>query len=81
MTGLTLAIKAMFDALSRFFSYAETSKERQCETEIIKDKEQLEEASNIAEDILFLAVKYKKYMSEKDQKKLLKLIKRFKKVN
>lgn len=81
MTGLSLMIKSFFDALSNFFSYSETKKEHQAETELIEDRDKLEEATNIAEDILMIAVKYKTSMSKKDQKQLLKLIKRFKKVN
>ena len=81
MTGLSIMIKSFFDALSNFFSYSETKKTHQAETSIIKDKDKLEEAVNIAEDILMLAFKYKTSMSAKDQKQLLKLLKRFKKVN
>lgn len=81
MTGFSLMIKSLFDALSNFFSYSETKKEHQAETEVLKDKDNLEEAVNIAEDILILAVKYKSSMNKKDQRQLLRLIKRFKKVN
>lgn len=81
MTGISAAIKAVFDSLSHFFSFAKTRKEHQSETEVIKDREKLQKASDVAEDILILAFKYKRYMTEKDQKKLLYLLRKFKKNN
>lgn len=81
MTGISLMIKALFDSLSNFFSFAETNKEHQAESEIIKDKKKLKKASDISEEILMLTVRYKKYMTPKDQAKLLRLIKKFNKNN
>lgn len=78
MTGL---LQAIFVALSNFFSYSETSKEHQAETDIIKDKKKLKKCSDISEDILILAVKYRTNMTPQDQRKLLRLIKRFKQNN
>ena len=81
MTGISAAIKAVFDSLPYFFSFAKTRKEHQSESEVIKDREKLQKASDVAEDILILAFKYKRYMTEKDQKKLLYLLRKFKKNN
>jgi len=81
MIGISAAIKAFFDSLSNFFSYAEASKEHQAETEVIQDKKKLKKCSDISEDILMLTVKYKNCMTPKDQRELLRLIKRFKKNN
>lgn len=81
MTGIGAAIKAVFDSLSCFFSFATTKEEHQSESEVIKDRKKLQVASDVAEDILILAVKYKKCMTPKDQRELLRLIKKFKKNN
>ena len=79
MMGISAIIKTFFESLSNFFSYAETSKEHQAETEIIKDRKKLEKAADVSEEILMLAVKYKKIMTQRDQRKLLKLIRKFNK--
>lgn len=81
MTGISLMIKALFESLSNFFSFAETSKERQSETEVIKDKKKLKKASDISEEILMLAVKYKNCMTTRDQARLLRLIRKFNRNN
>lgn len=81
MTGISLMLKAFFDSLSNFFCYAETSKECQSETEVIKDKKKLKKASDISEEILMLAVKYKNCMTSRDQARLLRLIRKFNKNN
>ena len=74
-------IKALFESLSNFFSFAETSNERQSETVVIKDKKKLKKASDISEEILMLAVKYKNCMTTRDQARLLRLIRKFNKNN
>ena len=79
LTGISSAVKSVFDLLSDFFSFAKTEKEHQSESEVIKDRKKLQKASDIAEDILILAVKYKKVMTQKDQRTLLRYIKAFKK--
>ena len=54
---------------------------RQRTTTIIEDKENLEKAGNIAEQIIEIAQKYKSSMSKRDQRKLKSLIKKFNKVD
>lgn len=81
MLGISAAVKAVFDSLASFFSYAETSKEHQAESSVIKDKKKLEKASDVSEDIILLAFKYRKCMTSSDQRKLLRLTKKFKKNN
>lgn len=78
---INFSIAAICNLFSKLFDFQTVKTEHQAETEIIEDKDRLEEALNIAEDILLLAVRYKSSMSKKDQKQLLKLIKKFKKVN
>ena len=55
--------------------------ENQETTAIIEDKENLEKAGNIAEQIIEIAQKYKSSMSKRDQRKLKSLIKKFNKVD
>ena len=81
LTEISSAVKSLFDSLSDFFSFAKTEKEHQSESEVIKDKKRLKKASDVAEDILILAVKYKKVMTPKDQRALLRYLKEFKKSN
>lgn len=76
-----LALKAFFDSVTAGFNFGKTRTEKQAETYAIKDAKKLQEATDIAEDIIFLYIKYASKMAEDDRKKLLKLIKKFKKYN
>lgn len=71
------AFESAFDTLKGVFNYASTAKEHQSETEIIKDRRGLKEASNIAEDAFKLIFKYYDCLSVKDRKKLKKLYDKF----
>lgn len=75
------AIEALGKATEKGFSYAEKAKERQSETEIIKDRKKLQKAVNIAEHIILLAYKYYFMFSKDDKKDFENLLEDFLKVN
>ena len=81
MLGLSAIIKSFLDCISQFAKYGQAKIENQETTTIIEDKENLEKARNIAEQIIEIAQKYKSSMSKRDQRKLKSLIKKFNKVN
>lgn len=58
MIGITSAIKAFNDMLKSLFDYLTKSKDKQTETEVLKDKQALKKASNITEEILSLIKEY-----------------------
>lgn len=63
MYDIPKAIQAFFEAIKNAFSYAETSKNRQCETEVLKNKKQLSKKGEKQEDlILDMAALLEKYM-------------------
>lgn len=71
--------KAFIECISQLLKYNTVKLENQETTIIIKDKEKLEQAGNIAEQIIGIALKYKSLMSRRDQRKLKSLVKRFNK--
>ena len=79
MLGLSAIIKSFLDCISQFAKYGQAKIENQETTTIIEDKENLEKAGNIAEQIIEIAQKYKS--SKRDQRKLKSLIKKFNKVD
>lgn len=81
MLGLSAIIKSFLDCISQFAKYDQAKIENQETTTIIEDKENLEKAGNIAEQIIEIAQKYKSSMSKRDQRKLKSLIKKFNKVD
>lgn len=81
MLGLSAIIKSFLDCISQFAKYGQIKIENQETTAIIEDKENLEKAGNIAEQIIEIAQKYKSSMSKRDQRKLKSLIKKFNKVD
>lgn len=73
------AFETALDALKSVFDYAGTEKEHQSETEIIKEKRDLEDAVNTAEEIIELFNKYQTYLTDDDWKSFKKLVKKFNK--
>lgn len=63
------AIEAVGNAFKSVSDCFKVSKEKQCETQIIKDKKRLKEATNIAEKIFSIVDKYKSFFSNKDLEK------------
>ena len=58
MLGLSAIIKSFLDCISQFVKYGQVKIENQETTAIIEDKENLEKAGNIAEQIIEIAQKY-----------------------
>ena len=81
MIGFSALLQSLLDCASQFAKYRQAKVEHQETTNIIADKNNLEKAGNIAEQIIELAQKYKSCMSKRDQRKLKSLIKRFNKVD
>lgn len=79
MLGIQATVKALLDCLTQFFSYKKVKTENQDETEIIDDKKDLKKASDIAEKIIQIALRYQDSMSKLDKLKLNSLIKQFNK--
>lgn len=73
------AVEAVSTAIKSVFDFASTAKEHQSETEIIKEKRDLESAVNTAEEIIELFNKYQTYLSDNDWKSYKKLVKKFNK--
>lgn len=73
------AFETALDALKSVFDFASTAKEHQSETEIIKEKRDLESAVNTAEEIIELFNKYQFHLSDDDWKSYKKLVKKFNK--
>lgn len=68
------AVKSISESLS-------IAKNRQSETEIIKENKKFKKAINSAEDILILIYKYVPLFDEDDIEEFKKLVERFKKYN
>lgn len=81
MLGFSALLQSLTDCISQIVKYSQIKVERQETTNIIADKNNLEKAGNIAEQIIEIAQKYKSSMSKRDQRKLKSLIKKFNKVD
>lgn len=81
MLGFSALLQSFFDCALQFAKYGQVKVEHQETTNIIADKNNLEKAGNIAEQIIEIAQKYKSSMSKRDQRKLKSLIKKFNKVD
>ena len=79
MLSISAAVEAVSNAIKSVFDFASTAKENQSETEIIKEKRDLESAVNTAEEIIELFDKYQTYLSDDDWKSFKKLVKKFNK--
>lgn len=68
--GVSQAISSCVSSISKIFV---TSKEKQLETELIKEKRSYKEGLDIAEKMIALIAKYIEGFSEVDKKKFAKL--------
>lgn len=75
------AIKAFFDCFTESLKTVEVKTEHGAQIYALKDAKKLQKASDIAEDIVILFTKYKSCMTLADQRRLLKLIRKFKNYN
>lgn len=62
------AAEAVGNAIKSVSDCFKTSKEHQCETQLVKDKKRLKEATNIAEQIFQITDDYKEYYTCRDLK-------------
>ena len=76
---ISKAVEAASNAIKSVFDFASTAKENQSETEIIKEKRDLEDAVNTAEEIIELFNKYQFDLSDDDWKSFKRLVKKFNK--
>lgn len=65
--------KSISDSVMAIANYLTVSKDKQLETEIVKEKKSLKKASNISEKIFKIVLKYIDTFEEKDKKRIEKL--------
>ena len=65
--------KSISDSVTSIVNYLTVSKDKQLETEIVKEKKSLKKASNISEKMFKIALKYIDTFEEKDKKRIEKL--------
>lgn len=65
--------KSISDSVMAIVNYLTVSKDKQLETEIVKEKKSLKKASNISEKMFKIVLKYIDTFEEKDKKRIEKL--------
>ena len=65
--------KSISDSITSIANYLTVSKDKQLETEIVKEKKSLKKASNISEKMFKIVLKYIDTFEEKDKKRIEKL--------
>ena len=65
--------KSISDSITSIVNYLTVSKDKQLETEIVKEKKSLKKASNISEKMFKIVLKYIDTFEEKDKKRIEKL--------
>ena len=65
--------KSISDSVTAIVNYLTVSKDKQLETEIVKEKKSLKKASNISEKMFKIVLKYIDTFEEKDKKRIEKL--------
>lgn len=71
------AIEKVGEAIKSLFDYFKETKTKQSETQLIKDKKRLKNATNVAEQIFQITDQYKKNFSQDHKKEYEKLRKEF----
>lgn len=66
-------LKSISDSIISIVNYLTVSKDKQLETEIVKEKKSLKKASNISEKMFKIVLKYIDTFEEKDKKRIEKL--------
>lgn len=66
-------LKSISDSITSIVNYLTVSKDRQLETEIVKEKKSLKKASDISEKMFKIVLKYIDTFEEKDKKRIEKL--------
>lgn len=75
------ALEKIGEAFKSLFDFAETAKNRQSETEVIKDRKKLEKAVNAAEKMFNIFFQYFDKLSDEDKKEIEKLLEKFQENN
>ena len=75
------ALEKIGEAFKSLFDFAETAKNRQSETEVIKDRRKLEKAVNAAEKMFNIFFQYFEKLSDEDKKEIEKLLEKFQENN
>ena len=65
--------KSISDSVISIVNYLTVSKDKQLETEIVKEKKSLKKASDISEKMFKIVLKYIDTFEEKDKKRIEKL--------
>lgn len=65
--------KSISDSVMAIVNYLTVSKDKQLETEIVKEKKSLKKASDISEKMFKIVLKYIDTFEEKDKKRIEKL--------
>lgn len=65
--------KSISDSITSIVNYLTVSKDKQLETEIVKEKKSLKKASDISEKMFKIVLKYIDTFEEKDKKRIEKL--------
>lgn len=66
-------LKSISDSITSIVNYLTVSKDKQLETEIVKEKKSLKKASDISEKMFKIVLKYTDTFEEKDKKRIEKL--------
>lgn len=66
-------LKSINNSVTAIVNYLTVSKDKQSETEIVKEKKSLKKASNISEKMFKIVLKYIDTFEEKDKKRIEKL--------
>lgn len=69
----TSMVKSISDSITAIANYLTVSKDKQLETEIVKEKKSLKKASDISEKMFQIVLKYVDTFEEKDKKRIEKL--------
>lgn len=71
------AIEKLAEAVKSGLRYAEEAKERQSETEILKDRKKLQKAVNAAEELIIMMYPCYTSADDEEERKFAKLLKKF----
>ena len=71
------AIEKVGEAIKSLFDYFKEAKTKQSETQVLKDKKRLKNATNVAEKIFQITDQYTAKFSQEHQKEYIKLREKF----
>lgn len=77
MFDISLAAAQVSEAFKRLFDYAETSKERQSETQLIKELKKSQKAVDTAEKMFQIFFKHLDVLPPEDKSQIERLLKKF----